>query len=90
MRFGKGSLLYLMLEDSLTPSIIDRCDRHQEGFNEVFGYGHSTELSSAGLVCKHCGKEIVAKEVQLDEGHPDVHLLFLTVYNFMEASLLGL
>lgn len=76
-----------MLEDSLTPSIIDRCDRHQEGFNEVFGYGHSTELSSAGLVCKHCGKEIVAKEVQLDEGHPDVHLLFLTVYNFMEVTI---
>lgn len=37
---------------------------------------------------QHYGKEIIAKEVQLDEGHPDVHLLFLTVYNnFIEVII---
>lgn len=30
----------------------DRYDHHQKGFNEVFGHGFSTKLSSAGLVYK--------------------------------------
>ncbi|XP_047965344.1 MYG1 protein-like isoform X2 [Salvia hispanica] len=64
----------------------DRYDHHQKGFEEVFGCGYVTKLSSAGLVYKHYGKEIIAKEVQLDTDHPDVHRLFLTVYkNFIEA-----
>lgn len=64
----------------------DRYDHHQKGFEEVFGHGFSTKLSSAGLVYKHFGKEIIAKELQVDEGHPDVHRLFLAVYkSFMEA-----
>lgn len=64
----------------------DRYDHHQKGFDEVFGYGFGTKLSSAGLVYKHYGKEIIAKELQLDQGHPDVHHLFLAIYkNFIEA-----
>ncbi|KDP31642.1 hypothetical protein JCGZ_14958 [Jatropha curcas] len=64
----------------------DRYDHHQKGFEEVFGHGFTTKLSSAGLVYKHFGKEIIAKELQVDEGHPDVHRLFLAVYkSFMEA-----
>ncbi|KAB1216395.1 UPF0160 protein [Morella rubra] len=66
--------------------IRNRYDHHQKGFEEVFGHGFSTKLSSAGLVYKHFGKEIIAKELQVDEGHPDVHRLFLAVYkSFMEA-----
>ncbi|GMN31343.1 hypothetical protein TIFTF001_003209 [Ficus carica] len=64
----------------------DRYDHHQKGFQEVFGYGFTTKLSSAGLVYKHFGKEIIAKELQVDERHPDVHRLFLAIYkSFMEA-----
>ncbi|CAN1254717.1 MYG1 protein [Linum perenne] len=64
----------------------DRFDHHQKGFQEVFGHGFSTKLSSAGLVYKHFGKEIIAKELQVDEEHPDVLRLFLAVYkSFMEA-----
>ncbi|KAI4303613.1 hypothetical protein MLD38_039221 [Melastoma candidum] len=64
----------------------DRYDHHQKGFEEVFGHGFSTKLSSAGLVYKHFGKEIIAKELQVNEEHPDVHRLFLAVYkSFMEA-----
>ncbi|KDO76697.1 hypothetical protein CISIN_1g019180mg [Citrus sinensis] len=64
----------------------DCYDHHQKGFEEVFGHGFSTKLSSAGLVYKHFGKELIAKELNVDEGHPDVHRLFLAVYkNFMEA-----
>lgn len=64
----------------------DRYDHHQKGFEEEFGHGFTTKLSSAGLVYKHFGKEIIAKELQVDEGHRDVHRLFLAVYkSFMEA-----
>ncbi|CAN0840853.1 MYG1 exonuclease [Linum grandiflorum] len=64
----------------------DRYDHHQRGFEEVFGHGFSTKLSSAGLVYKHFGKEIIAKELQVDEEHPDVLRLFLAIYkSFMEA-----
>ncbi|PIN02958.1 putative metal-binding protein [Handroanthus impetiginosus] len=64
----------------------DRFDHHQKGFEEVFGHGFNTKLSSAGLVYKHYGKEIIAQELQVDEDHPDVHRLFMAVYkNFVEA-----
>ncbi|KAJ7954259.1 UPF0160 protein MYG1, mitochondrial [Quillaja saponaria] len=64
----------------------DRYDHHQKGFGEVFGHGFSTKLSSAGLVYKHFGKEIIAKELKVEEGHPDVQRLFLAIYkSFMEA-----
>ncbi|XWS61540.1 hypothetical protein CRYUN_Cryun07bG0134000 [Craigia yunnanensis] len=64
----------------------DRYDHHQKGFEEVFGHGFNTKLSSAGLVYKHFGKEIIAKELQLGEDHLDVHRLFLAIYkSFMEA-----
>ncbi|XP_013672022.2 MYG1 protein-like isoform X1 [Brassica napus] len=64
----------------------DRYDHHQKGFEEVFGDGFNTKLSSAGLVYKHFGKEIIAKELNVDQDHPDVLRLFLAVYkSFMEA-----
>lgn len=64
----------------------DRYDHHQKGFEEVFGHGFNTKLSSAGLVYKHFGKEIIAKELRVEEDHPDVHRLYLAVYkSFMEA-----
>ncbi|KAI3731371.1 hypothetical protein L1987_62559 [Smallanthus sonchifolius] len=63
----------------------NRFDHHHKGFNEILGGGFATKLSGAGLVYKHYGVEIIAKTVQLDEGHPDVHRLFLAVYkNFIE------
>ncbi|BBM99180.1 MYG1 exonuclease [Marchantia polymorpha subsp. ruderalis] len=64
----------------------DRYDHHQRGFDQVFGHGFSTKLSSAGLVYKHFGEEIVAKELGLDKTHPDVQKIYLAVYkSFMEA-----
>ncbi|KAK2432897.1 MYG1 exonuclease [Trifolium repens] len=64
----------------------DRYDHHQKGFEEVFGHGFSTKLSSAGLVYKHFGKEIIANELKVDEEHQDVNYVYLAVYrSFMEA-----
>ncbi|KAG0498581.1 hypothetical protein HPP92_003272 [Vanilla planifolia] len=64
----------------------DRYDHHQKGFNDVFGHGFNTKLSSAGLVYKHYGKEIIAKELEVDEEHQDVQRLYLCLYKrFIEA-----
>ncbi|KAJ4811952.1 UPF0160 protein [Rhynchospora pubera] len=66
--------------------IRDRYDHHQKGFCEVFGHGFNTKLSSAGLVYKHYGKEIIAKELQRDESDLDVQRLYLAIYkSFIEA-----
>ncbi|CAN1325021.1 MYG1 exonuclease [Linum perenne] len=63
----------------------DRYDHHQKGFDQVFGNGFSTKLSSAGLVYKHYGEQILAKEVQLVP-QSDLHMLYLAIYkNFVEA-----
>ncbi|PWA40369.1 UPF0160 protein [Artemisia annua] len=63
----------------------DRYDHLQKGFAEVFGHGFTTKLSSSVLIYKHFGSEIIKKELQVDEGHPDEHQLFLATYkSFME------
>ena len=38
-----------------------RFDHHQKGFIEVFGHGFATKLSSAGMIYKHFGKELIAQ-----------------------------
>ncbi|GJJ15703.1 hypothetical protein Clacol_009981 [Clathrus columnatus] len=60
-----------------------RFDHHQRGFQEVFGEGkHTTiKLSSAGLVYKHFGQEIIANRLQLPILHSDVQTLFLKLYS---------
>lgn len=63
-----------------------RYDHHQRGFEEVFGHGYSTKLSSAGLVYKHFGKSIVAQRMGVPEDHPDAAAVWLEVYkSFVEA-----
>eukprot|EP00928_Gymnodinium_smaydae_P074383 TRINITY_DN57442_c0_g1_i1.p1 TRINITY_DN57442_c0_g1~~TRINITY_DN57442_c0_g1_i1.p1 ORF type:complete len:382 (+),score=51.78 TRINITY_DN57442_c0_g1_i1:46-1146(+) len=63
-----------------------RFDHHQREFCEVFGHGFATKLSSAGLVYKHFGKEIVASALKLPEDDSTVEKIFLKVYkNFVEA-----
>uniref|UniRef100_V5EUU4 CobW/HypB/UreG nucleotide-binding domain-containing protein n=1 Tax=Kalmanozyma brasiliensis (strain GHG001) TaxID=1365824 RepID=V5EUU4_KALBG len=65
-----------------------RYDHHQRGFEEVFDANHSTKLSSAGLVWKHFGQEIIAAHLSLDAtAQKDVvDLLWLKLYDdFVEA-----
>lgn len=63
-----------------------RFDHHQKEFAEVFGHGFVTKLSSAGLVYKHYGKEIVATVLGLEESDPIVDKIYLKVYkSFIEA-----
>eukprot|EP00879_Flechtneria_rotunda_P019538 GHRR01020525.1.p1 GENE.GHRR01020525.1~~GHRR01020525.1.p1 ORF type:complete len:268 (+),score=60.79 GHRR01020525.1:193-996(+) len=67
-------------------STSNRFDHHQRGFTEVFGYGFSTKLSSAGLVYKHYGREIVAAAMNLPVDHSHVEAAYLQLYkSFIEA-----
>lgn len=68
-----------------------RLDHHQRGFGEVFGHGHTVKLSSAGLVYKHHGREVV-KRVMADSQYPGadddeaVERVYLRVYKtFVKA-----
>ncbi|KAI0043199.1 metal-dependent protein hydrolase [Auriscalpium vulgare] len=61
-------------------------DHHQRGFTEVFGHGFTTKLSSAGLIYKHFGKEIIANKFHLALEEPKVETLWLKLYKeFIEA-----
>ncbi|KAJ3774926.1 GAMM1 protein [Lentinula raphanica] len=63
-----------------------RFDHHQRGFEEVFGWGFNTKLSSAGLIYKHFGKEIISNQTQLNVDHPSVQILWLKLYKeFIES-----
>mmetsp|Transcript_33316 Transcript_33316/g.66071 ORF Transcript_33316/g.66071 Transcript_33316/m.66071 type:complete len:393 (+) Transcript_33316:245-1423(+) len=64
-----------------------RFDHHQREFTEVFGHGgfEKTKLSSAGLVYKFFGKEILKTHFGVSDDET-VELLFLRVYeNLMES-----
>jgi len=64
----------------------NRFDHHQKGFDEVFGHGFVTKLSSAGLVYKHFGREIVANILGIDQADPKTEKIFLKMYKaFVEA-----
>lgn len=60
-------------------------DHHQRDFNETFSADFHTKLSSAGLVYKHFGKEIIQHELQL-QNQADVDFLYVKLYKeFVEA-----
>lgn len=69
-----------------------RYDHHQRGFTEVFGAGgyDRTKLSSAGLVYKHFGKHIIAKQLGVPENDPKVETLWLHLYGEMIESIDGI
>ncbi|KAI0348032.1 GAMM1 protein [Trametopsis cervina] len=63
-----------------------RFDHHQRGFNEVFGHGFDTKLSSAGLVYKHFGRQIIANWLVAKVEDERVNTLWLKLYKeFIEA-----
>lgn len=60
-------------------------DHHQRGFNETFSANFQTKLSSAGLIYKHFGKDIIREVLKLSNAN-DVETLYLKVYKeFVEA-----
>ncbi|RXW22958.1 hypothetical protein EST38_g2897 [Candolleomyces aberdarensis] len=63
-----------------------RFDHHQRGFSEVLGLGFTTKLSSAGLVYKHFGHEIIAKKLGVSVEDEKVNYVYKLLYrDFIEA-----
>jgi len=63
-----------------------RFDHHQRGFTETFGHGFETKLSSAGLIYKHFGREIISERLNISPQDPTVDKLYLKLYKeFIEA-----
>lgn len=61
-------------------------DHHQREFKETFDAAHQTKLSSAGLVYKHFGKDIIAQMSKLDANDEKMDLIHVKVYDeFIEA-----
>ncbi|KAK9451819.1 metal-dependent protein hydrolase [Limtongia smithiae] len=87
---------------SRTPDILEACDiivdvqgkydglkhfdHHQRDFSETFSTDFKTKLSSAGLIFKHFGKEIISDELNTSVDSADVSLLYTKLYSaFVEA-----
>ncbi|KAF5829217.1 hypothetical protein DUNSADRAFT_16394 [Dunaliella salina] len=64
-----------------------RYDHHQREFAEVFGHGFTcSKLSSAGLVYRHFGKEVISKLMNIPTNHPDMQAIYLQLYKaFIES-----
>lgn len=61
-------------------------DHHQREFDQVFGGEYQTKLSSAGLVYKHFGKEILASVLETEPTEEVVEELYTKIYeDFVEA-----
>ncbi|CAG8633065.1 1918_t:CDS:10 [Ambispora gerdemannii] len=64
----------------------NRYDHHQRGFFETFSPHHSIKLSSAGLIYKHFGKEIIGTRLNLNSTDQKLELLYQKVYeDFIEG-----
>ena len=63
-----------------------RFDHHQRGFEHVLGHGFNTKLSSAGLVYKHFGKEVLSSILGISQDDPSLDSVYLQTYKqFMES-----
>lgn len=67
-----------------------RFDHHQRGFEETFGGAHGVKLSSAGLVYKHFGREVVAALTGLDESSPDLETVYQRMYSSFVKAIDGI
>ncbi|KAK9478131.1 metal-dependent protein hydrolase [Lipomyces japonicus] len=59
---------------------IKHFDHHQRGFAETFSDKFKTKLSSAGLIYKHFGKEIISQILNLGIENPSIDILYAKIY----------
>lgn len=58
-----------------------RFDHHQRGFEETFDSEHKIKLSSAGLIYKHYGKQVIAQLLKWPHDHQEIPFLYQKVYD---------
>eukprot|EP01118_Nematostelium_gracile_P002361 TRINITY_DN12591_c0_g1_i2.p1 TRINITY_DN12591_c0_g1~~TRINITY_DN12591_c0_g1_i2.p1 ORF type:complete len:352 (-),score=83.42 TRINITY_DN12591_c0_g1_i2:50-1054(-) len=64
----------------------NRFDHHQRSFNETFSEAKETKLSSAGLIYRHFGKELIQSLLKLTN-ETDLKLLYDKIYDDLIESL---
>lgn len=63
-----------------------RYDHHQRGFFQTLDENHKMKLSTAGLIYKHFGREIISNVLELRPDSPHIDVIFYWIYtNFIEA-----
>ncbi|KAI8978929.1 metal-dependent protein hydrolase [Pilobolus umbonatus] len=62
-------------------------DHHQRGFVATFDDKHTTKLSSAGLVYKHFGKEVIMNLLKKNTVDDEVQILYQKTYDGFIESL---
>jgi len=63
-----------------------RYDHHQRGFFLTLDDDHTTKLSTAGLIYKHFGREIICNILGLNSDSPNIDAIYNWVYkNFIES-----
>lgn len=67
-----------------------RYDHHQRGFEETFDAAHSVKLSSAGLVYKHFGREVVAALTGLGQGSAELEAVYAKTYDSFVQEIDGI
>ncbi|KAF2074842.1 hypothetical protein CYY_003868 [Polysphondylium violaceum] len=65
-----------------------RFDHHQASFTDTFDDKHQIKLSSAGLIYKHFGKEIIKNRLEINDSLTEV--IFQKLYNSMIEELDGI
>ncbi|KAI9366720.1 GAMM1 protein [Zopfochytrium polystomum] len=64
----------------------NRFDHHQRGFEHSFDATHTIKLSSAGLIYKHFGKQVIASILNWPLADPRLDLLYIRMYDeFVEG-----
>jgi uncharacterized UPF0160 family protein len=58
----------------------NRFDHHQRQFNETFSKGYEIKLSSAGLVYKHFGKQVIANLLNWPMDKSELEFVYEKVY----------
>jgi uncharacterized UPF0160 family protein len=59
----------------------NRFDHHQRGFEETFSSEYDIKLSSAGLIYKHFGKQVIANILNWPIDKPELELVYQKVYD---------
>lgn len=62
-------------------------DHHQREFKDTFSEDYQTKLSSAGLIYKHYGKEIIQQVLDLKPDNVNVEILYQKIYREFIESL---
>src|SRR5258708_28661280 len=61
-------------------------DHHQRGFDVTFGAEYKTKLSSAGLIYKHFGRQVLGQLLGVSENDKSIDVLYPKIYTeFIKA-----